>query len=90
MPDYRFIVTTQPQTYGGPSRYQSITTEEAQSILGVSDAAPTEPGSTTFIGLTDVPASYSGQAGKVAAVNGTEDGLEFVTISGSGETRLLG
>lgn len=32
---------------------------------------------TTFIGLTDVPASYAGQRGKQLAVNNTETGLEF-------------
>lgn len=30
-----------------------------------------------FIGLSDTPTSYSGQAGKVATVNATESGLEF-------------
>lgn len=34
-------------------------------------------GATKFIGLTDVPNSYSGQSGKVAQVKATEDGLEF-------------
>jgi hypothetical protein len=36
-------------------------------------------GSTTFIGLSDTPASYSGQAGKIAAVNSGEDALEFIS-----------
>jgi len=35
------------------------------------------PGVTTFLGLTDTPDSYAGQAGKVAKVKSTEDGLEF-------------
>ena len=33
---------------------------------------------TSFIGLTDTPANYIGQSGKVPAVNSLEDGLEFV------------
>lgn len=39
-------------------------------------------GVSTFLGLSDTPASYSGQAGKRVVVNGTEDGLEFETITG--------
>lgn len=38
-------------------------------------------GGGSFTGLTDAPASYIGQAGKVAAVNVTETGLEFITPS---------
>jgi hypothetical protein len=38
----------------------------------------TGSGATDFTDLGDVPASYTGQAGKVAAVNGAEDGLEFI------------
>ena len=33
---------------------------------------------TTFTGLTDTPANYTGSAGKIVAVNATETGLEFV------------
>lgn len=40
-------------------------------------------GSSTFIDLSDVdPTEYTGQAGKVVAVNDTADGLEFKTIQG--------
>lgn len=38
-------------------------------------------GSSTFTGLSDTPASYAGQANKVAAVKSDESGLEFVTPS---------
>ena len=37
-----------------------------------------------FIGLSDVPSSYSGEAGNVVAVNATEDGLEFIAPGGGG------
>lgn len=37
------------------------------------------PGSATnFTGLADAPSDYTGQANKLVAVNGDEDGLEFV------------
>lgn len=39
-------------------------------------------GSSTLTGLSDVPDSYIGQAGKVLKVNSTEDGVEFAVDSG--------
>jgi len=39
-------------------------------------------GISTFLGLSDTPASYTGQAGKAVVVNGTENALEFVTGGG--------
>lgn len=39
-------------------------------------------GVTTFTALTDTPASYSGQAGKVVKVNSAENALEFVDGAG--------
>lgn len=41
-------------------------------------------GSSTFLGLTDTPSLYSGQALKFARVNAGETALEFATPSGSG------
>lgn len=35
-------------------------------------------GVTNLLGLTDTPASYSGQAGRVAVVNTEENALEFI------------
>lgn len=35
---------------------------------------------TSFLDLSDTPASYEGQAGKVVAVNGAENALEFVSV----------
>lgn len=41
--------------------------------------------SGTFLGLSDTPSAYTGEAGKVARVNATEDGLEFFTVPGTGD-----
>jgi hypothetical protein len=41
-------------------------------------------GITTFLGLTDTPSSYTGQSGKIPAVNVGETALEFIT-AGSGD-----
>ena len=43
-----------------------------------------------FLDLGDVPASYTGEAGKVVVVNGTEDGLEFVAPTGTGTVTSVG
>jgi hypothetical protein len=39
-------------------------------------------GVAEFTQLADTPASYTGQSGKVVAVKGTEDGLEFISAGG--------
>jgi len=38
-------------------------------------------GSSTFVGLTDTPSAFTGQAGKVATVNTGETALEFTAAS---------
>jgi len=43
---------------------------------GITDAV------TTFLGLSDVPGSYSGHASKFVKVNATADALEFATAGG--------
>ncbi len=40
-------------------------------------------GATTYLELTDTPASYTGQQGKLVKVNATEDGLIFGDPSGT-------
>ncbi len=40
-----------------------------------------EGGATTFTGLTDTPANYTGSANKVVAVNSDASGLHFVDMS---------
>lgn len=42
-------------------------------------------GATTFTSLTDVPASYTGQGGKVVAVKTDVTGLEFISVGGTGD-----
>lgn len=42
-------------------------------------------GSSTFIGLTDVPASYTGASLKIVRVNAGETALEFATLPGGGD-----
>lgn len=39
-------------------------------------------GVETFLDLTDTPDAYTGEAGNIVAVNGTEDGLEFIAPGG--------
>lgn len=45
---------------------------------------------TTFLGDTDTPNSFLGQAGKLAAVNATEDALEFIDLPPGGSSPISG
>lgn len=44
---------------------------------------------TTFVGLTDTPANYTGQAGKYLKANAGEDALEFGTPAGTAAPSAL-
>jgi hypothetical protein len=48
-------------------------------------ADATGGGGGAFTDLTDVPSSYSGQGGKIVAVNPGATALEFITVSGTGD-----
>jgi len=48
------------------------------------DLTASGSGATNFLGLTDTPANYTGDSGKVVIVKGTEDGLEFGVAAGGG------
>lgn len=53
---------------------------------GRSWITPSGGGASTFTGLTDTPASYSGEGGKVVKVNVGETGLEFADEAGGDST----
>lgn len=59
----------------------NIKTVGGVSLLGSGNISA----GTTFIGLTDVPATFVGQALKFAQVNAGETALVFTTISGGGD-----
>ncbi|MYE06319.1 MAG: hypothetical protein F4Y04_03710, partial [Chloroflexi bacterium] len=77
-------------TYGTGARFVSdpeaagvmdgwVLTVAGQGIYGW--AAPTgggSGGSSTFLGLTDTPSAFTGQKGKITAVNADENALSFV------------
>lgn len=46
----------------------------------------TVSGKKTFTDLDDTPTNYTSQANKYVTVKGTEDGLEFITLSGGVDT----
>jgi hypothetical protein len=52
----------------------------ARSTLGVTGGGG---GSSDFLGLSDTPDSYTGQAGKVVQVNAGATALEFITATGT-------
>ena len=47
-------------------------------------------GASTFTGLTDTPANYTGSGGKIPAVNSGETALEFIDAPSGGATAFTG
>ena len=43
-------------------------------------------GTGTFIGLTDTPSAFTGNAGKILAVNSTSNAIEFIALTGEANT----
>lgn len=52
---------------------------DGTNVVSISTGAGGGGGATAFTGLTDAPASYSGQANKAVKVKADESGLEFST-----------
>lgn len=74
---------------GSAGAVEEITLGTNLSFTGTTlNAAGGGGGATDFTDLGDVPASYSGAAGQVVAVNATEDGLEFITGGGGGGSTI--
>lgn len=63
----------------------TMTDDPTNDEIDVTIASTGGGGGGTFIGLTDVPASFTGSALKVARVNAGETALEFATVSGTGD-----
>jgi len=55
------------------------------ALEGDTHAPGTGGAVSSFNDLDDVPASYTGQAGKYPKVKATEDGLEYASLSGGGD-----
>ena len=60
--------------YEGESDTNAFTDAEKTKRAGISASA----GATTFVGLGDTPANFSGAGGKTVKVNSSADALEFV------------
>lgn len=67
-----------PTTVGFPNAPSASI--EISRLEGTIDS---NDGVSTFVELLDTPSSYTGQGGKAVVVNGAENGLEFVTVSGA-------
>ena len=70
------------QIMGAPSQGGTNTNIVRQLIAEA--LADFSGGASAFTDLTDTPSSYTGQGGKVVAVNVGEDALEFIAASGVG------
>jgi len=60
--------------YEGESNTNAFTDAEKTKLAGISASA----GATTFTGLGDTPANFTGAGGKTVKVNSSADALEFV------------
>ena len=73
--------------YRGAANWQALAPGTAGRFLQTAGAGA-DPAwasaAATFLGLTDTPSSYSGEAGNVVAVKGDESGLEFIAPGGGG------
>ena len=54
-----------------------FTDAEKSKLAGISSSA----GATTFVGLSDTPANFTGAANKTVKVNSSGNALEFVTVT---------
>ena len=77
---YRLDPNTGQLVWDGPSVTQATRDSLGTQIRNLQDQID----DLSFIDLDDVPATYTGQSGKIISVKSTEDGLEFVTNSGGG------
>ncbi len=69
--------------------FGTMASETATDYLKVADLPPIpNNASFSFAGLSDVP-TYTAQAGKVLAVNSTEDGIEWIEAGSGGGTTTL-
>lgn len=78
------IVTVKPISGGGstvaiPVGSLAVLFNDGAGLIKISDSAASA--GSLFTALTDTPANYTGQAGKVVAVKTDETGLEFITGS---------
>lgn len=80
-----FVVDKGTSFPGTPSEGQMFYRTDEFKLYAYKNSAWAEvttggAGASVFTDLTDVPASYTGYAGKMVSVKGTEDGLEFVAV----------
>lgn len=62
----------------------------SEQVTNLVDTISGDLDAMEFTFLVDTPNSYSGQAGKAVAVNGTSDGLVFIDFPASGVTSVSG
>ncbi len=82
-PGVKLEVAGQVKITGGSPAAGRVLTSDATGLATWADPSGSG-GSSTFLGLTDTPGSYAGQAGRVVAVNAGANALEFVNIAPGG------
>lgn len=90
MPDLRVKFMTTAPTEGATATLYLVQSGAGFDFYAAGTTAALKQlnsaaGTTTFLGLTDTPSSFSGEALKVARVNAGETAIEFVTLAGGGD-----
>lgn len=82
----------QPVAYAIGEEYKPTVIQKTitNPVKGSTSEATRRPTAEhSFLSHTDVPGDYTGQAGKVAAVKATEDGLEFARVENTGAMNAI-
>ena len=89
MPDLRVKIQSSAPTSGTANTFYLVTNGSKFDFYASDTAGEVRQldaaGVSTFLGLTDTPSSFAGQALKVLQVNAGETALDFVTLSGGGD-----
>lgn len=75
--------------HASPSALETQFTQHADRLSALESGASGSGGVTTFAGLSDTPANYTGSAGKLLAVNASGTAIEFTdNVTGSSHPPL--
>lgn len=87
---YHYVQETDPGAVGSNKYWLTVSTGIVRRRNNANSAwAIVSAGTTTFLGLSDAPNSYVGQAGKGVRVNVGETDLEFFVVAAGGELTFV-
>jgi hypothetical protein len=75
-------------TVHAPASADATLADLGLSLAGTRSVVPGEMGATTFLGLTDTPAAYTGQGGNLVTVNAGATALDYTPLTAFARTLL--